>query len=222
MAAPRSEPDVSAILHGVTATTLGQIFGLDPKDVQKRIVGKVAPVSTQSNYLKYRIRDAAPYLIELKVNPEEYIKSLSPAKLPPPLQDAFWKAQLSRQKYEEQRGDLWRTRRVFEVVSTAFKACRLTVLMFNDTVEQRTELTDQQREVIQELSDGLLGSFVKALDEAFAGYEPKDDEHGMPLGEQVLIEAPEAPELDTDAIASATQRAYLSEQEREAEDDIQW
>lgn len=185
MSTSRSEDLQHAIYDGVTLTTLGEIFGLDHKEVKKRIVGRVKSHGGVKNPI-YRIRDAAPYLCEIKTDPEEMIKSLSPSKLPSALQDAFWKAQISRQKYEENRGDLWRTQRVFEVISSAFKTIRLTVLMFVDTVSQRTEMSLEQRRIIQELGDGLLESLVTKLREEFALYDPPEDEHGMPLGEQEL------------------------------------
>lgn len=184
MSRASTEDQLSFIHDGVTVTTLAQIFGLDHKDVNKRLVGKVTPVSGKDKYVRYKIRDAAPYLVDLKIDPEEYLKNLSPSKLPPVLQDSFWKALLSRQKYEENKGDLWRTQRVFEVVTAAFKVIRLTILMFNDTVSQQTELTERQRQIIQELSDGLLESLHSALVEDFEMYVPSDDEHGKPLSEE--------------------------------------
>jgi hypothetical protein len=190
MSAIRSEEIQALIYDGLPVTTLGEIFGLDHKAVNARIAGRVQPVRSgdpKNKVLKYRIRDVAPYLCELKTDPEELIKSLSPSKLPPALQDAFWKAQNSRQKYEENRGDLWRTARVFEVVSGAFKVIRLTLMMFTDTVSQRTALTVEQRRIIQELVDGLMASLKKALTDHFAFYEPQRDEHGMPLTEHELI-----------------------------------
>ena len=190
---------LSFIHDGVTVTTLSQIFALDHKDVNKRLVGKITPVSgPKDKNVRYRIRDAAPFLVDLKVDPEEYLKSLSPSKLPPALQDSFWKAMLSRQKYEENKGDLWRTARVFEVVSSAFKVIRLTVLMFNDTVSQQTELTDRQREIIQELADGLLASLLEALTEEFEMYAPAPDEHGKPLREEVQEAAAAAADTSED------------------------
>lgn len=179
--------DQLTFIHdGVTVTTLSQIFAIDHKEVNKRLLGKVTPVSSaKDKNIRYRIRDAAPFLIDLKVDPEEYLKSLSPSKLPPALQDSFWKAMLSRQKYEENKGDLWRTSRVFEVVAASFKVIRLTVLMFNDTVSQQTELSERQREIIQELTDGLLQTLHDALVEEFEMYAPAADEHGKPLREEV-------------------------------------
>lgn len=181
MSAPNSEDKTTFIHGGVTTTTLGQIFGLEHRDVVKRLAGRVDPMPTEGRYMHYRIRDAAPYLCEMKIDPEDLIKSLSPSKLPPALQDAFWKAQLSRQKYQKERGELWNTARVFEVISKAFKVLRLTILMFVDTVEERTQLSDEQRRIVQELGDGLLAALETSIREEFKGYVAADDEHGVPV-----------------------------------------
>lgn len=196
MSAARS-PDAQAIIYdGVTTTTLGEMFGLDHKEVRKRLTGKVQPVDTKR--MTYRVRDAAPYLIDLKIDPEEMIKSLSPSKLPPALQDSFWKALNSRQKYEENRGELWRTERVFEVVSSAFKVIRMTIMMVEDTIEQRTVLTQEQRIIIREIMDGLMTSLRDKLREEFAFFTPAEDEHGMPITPAELQGAPSAEAADDD------------------------
>lgn len=182
MSKATSTEQLALIYDGVTVTTLSQIFDMDHKEVNKRVVGRVTPVSeSNGRYAKYRIRDAAPYLIDHKVDPEEYLKNLSPTKLPPALQDSFWKAQLSRQKYEENKKDLWRTARVVEVVASAFKVVRLSILMFADNVQQQTELSEQQRRIIQGLTDGLLAELHRSLVDEFEMYVPAPDEHGQPL-----------------------------------------
>ncbi|MBT9159033.1 MAG: hypothetical protein DDT26_00282 [Dehalococcoidia bacterium] len=194
MAKASGREELAFVYDGVPVTTLAEIFDLDPKEVNRRIVGRVNPVTSPSGArLKYRIREAAPFLVEQKIDIEEYIKALTPAKLPPALTDAFWKAMLSRQKFEENNGELWRTNRVLEVVSSAFKAVRLTIIMFGDTVSQQSELSDKQREVIQDLTDGLLSNLHRALVDEFEMYVPADDEHGTPPGAGgVLLEDDDA------------------------------
>jgi hypothetical protein len=197
---PRSEDAYEMVHGGVTIATLGEMFQLDPREVKKRIHGKVNPCSgTRDTYHKYRIREAAPYLVDGMVDPSEIFEKLSPNKWPPVLQDAYWKAQNNRQKYEENRGDLWRTERVYEVVAEAFKEIRLTILMFADTISQRTELSSRQREIIQELGDGLLASLGVKLTDTFAFHVPAPDEHGEPLApmpSKELVPPPAEEEVD--------------------------
>lgn len=182
MTAPHTIEQLDLVHGGLPITTLAQIFGLDTKDAQRRIVGKVMPVQdVKSKIAKYRLRDAAPHLIDVKFDVEAAIKKLPPSKIPPSLQDAFWKAQLSRQKFESNRGELWATHRVIETFAAAFKAVRMQILMFVDIVEQRDELSDKQRQIIQKLSDDLLDGLQKALVDEFELYAPPPDEHGAPI-----------------------------------------
>jgi hypothetical protein len=119
------------------------------------------------------------------------------------LQDAFWKAQLNRQKFEINRGELWATHRVIEIMAAAFKSVRMQILMFVDTVEQRDELSDKQRGVIQKLSDELLANLQHALVDEFELYVPPPDEHGAPI----------------DAVEIASVRVEIDDAVEDAEED---
>lgn len=200
---PTDEERKALIYDGVSVSTLGLIFGLHNTEVAKRLTGRVTPVPSKDSYTRYRIRDAAPYLCDLQLDPEEMLKKLSPSKLPPMLQDAFWKAQLSRLKYLQLKGELWSTARVFDVISGAFKVIRLTILMFVDTVEQRTQLSDEQRRIVQELGDGLLASLEKALEDEFRGYVPPDDEHGPPITDPIVGRAEGTTDEQEPALATS-------------------
>lgn len=186
MSAPKQQGELSIIYHGATVTDLAQMFDLDNKTVQKRLQGRVQPMKSVDKYTRYRIKDAAPWLCDAKIDYEELIKTLTPSKMPPMLQDGFWKGQLSRQKYMAQRGELWSTQRVFEVFSEMCKVIRMALLMVPDTVEQRSALTDEQRAIVQEVVDSTLNSLNTAVAEHFAFYEPKPDENGPPVTADVV------------------------------------
>ena len=156
------------------------MFGMTPQEVNRRIVGKVVPVKTEHKLPRYRVGEAAPFLCNVEFDIEEYLKGMTPSKMPPALNKAFWSALRARQDYEEERGDLWRTQRVVEVLGEVFKSISMTAQMFEDTVSQSHELTVRQREVIIELSDGLRASARQALVERFKNYMPAEDEHGVP------------------------------------------
>lgn len=179
----KSTEELTIIHKGATASDLGYIFGGNAKEVQKKIVGKVAPITAPDEFpVRWRIKDVAAFLADLThIDPEEYIKNLTPATLPPKLQDAFWKALRSRQEYEKERGLLWSHERVVEALADALKPLRMTILMFQDTLGQHTELSDRQRQLLDEISHGLLADLRSALVDAFKDKVPKPDEHGKPL-----------------------------------------
>lgn len=172
--------DELKIVHiGATPSELGMMFGMSPQEVNRRIVGKVVPVKTEHKLPRYRVGDAAPFLCNVEFDVEEYLKGLSPKKMPPSLQKAFWSALRERQDYEENRGELWRTARVVEVLGEVFKSISMTAQMFEDTVSQQSELTPEQRRVIIELSEGLRTAAKASLVDRFKNYRPADDEHGV-------------------------------------------
>lgn len=185
MARARNEEENDRIFLGATVTDLAKLFGGSQNDVLKKIGGRVRPATPPGvKPIRYRVRDAAPYLVEHTLDAEmteAIIKRMSPEKLPPKLSDVFWKGQKARLDYQERQGELWKTERVVEILAEAFKPAAITIKMFRDTVGQMTELTGEQRDILQELSDGLLKDMQTALVERFAEYVPAADEHGMPI-----------------------------------------
>ena len=185
----KTAEDLVLMHQGASVADLSTIFNMSPQEVNKRIVGKVPPSRVQGKSIRYQIRDAAPFLVNVAFDPEEIIKNMAPEKLPSRLQKAFWEAQLARTKFEVEKGDLWSTQRVVEVLGKVFKAIRIAILMFNDTVEQETALSPEQRVILVRLGDRLLANAHKQLVEQFANYVPPADEHGRTLHEEVESDA---------------------------------
>lgn len=207
MAKARSHDDNLRIHQGATVSELALMFGGSQNDVLKKIGGRVEPATPPGTKpIRYRIRDAAPYLVEHKLDAatiEQIIRKMPPDKLPPKLSDTFWKGQNARLDYQKKQGELWATDKVVKVFTDAFKPCSLTIKMFADTVAQVTTITPEQKAVIQELSDGLLQGLQEALVDQFGDfgeYTPSPDEHGMPIseaeGDSVLTVTVDAPEDD--------------------------
>ncbi len=190
----QSSEELTLLYNGATANELAILFDMSVNEVRRKIIGVVDPITGPNKVPRFRVREAAPYLCSVVFDPEEMIRTLTPAKLPPALSHVFWKAQKDRQDFEERKGDLWRTQRVIEVFSEVFKTIRMTILMFNDTLEQRADVSPEQRKIIQQLGDGLLDQAHEALVKKFESYVPPADEHGRPLAEEksgAVVEPPE-------------------------------
>lgn len=179
------------VLQGLSASRLAAIFHTSVEIVRRKLTG-LAPVAQYNGHDLYDIAEAAQRLVKPTVDVEEYIQKMRPQDLPARLGKDFWAAQRSRQQFEEEAGDLWRTEKVQHVIGDLVKLFRQRVMLFTDTVERQHTLTIDQRRVVQALADGLLEDTYAEVLKYFADYDPAGDhdtilEDGPPR-EEVVIE----------------------------------
>jgi hypothetical protein len=160
--------NVEQVLGGVTAGWLAQAFGMDPKDVKRKLAG--CPALTEGNETgrgyqgrTYELKAAAAYLIKPKISAANFLRAVKKAELPATLQQSFWDAMLKRQKYEENAGDLWRTDAVRKVLGETFQGMKFTMQLWVDTVERSTGLTADQRTLLTQLVDSLQAEIYASL-----------------------------------------------------------
>lgn len=158
---------------------IAHLFRTDAKTLPRRL-RRLKPVATRSGVNVYSIRDAAAYLVKPGYSIEQYLRQMHPNDLPVGLMKEFWAGQKSRQSYEMQAGDLWPTRQVVEALAEAFKEARMAILLFPETVERETGVTDAQRKVLRRLTDGLIDDLRKHLVEHFENYEPSAGSFDLP------------------------------------------
>lgn len=158
-----------AAIGGVTVGFLAQVFGLNHSMVKRKLVN--CPVkarrsrgTTQVQHL-YDLKVAASYLVEARIDPEDIIKSLRKEDLPPSISTAYWDAQLKRQKWEEQAGMLWRTEMISGVIGSMFQTIKFTIQLWADTIERQAGLTEDQRELLNGLTDELQQQMFDSLRE---------------------------------------------------------
>lgn len=169
---PKDEVTSDLLATGeASMAQLAQLFRTDAKTLPRRL-RRLKPVATRSGVKVYSIRDAAAYLVKPGYSIEQYIRNMHPNELPPGLSKEFWAALQGRQRYETQAGDLWPTAQVVEALAEAFKQARMTILLFPETVERETGVTDAQRKVLRRLTDGLIDDLRESLVKRFEGYEP--------------------------------------------------
>lgn len=158
------ELQMKGAMQGVTTYWLAQVFGMTSETVRKRLAD-VAPVEVHGKSNRYRVRDAAPYLVEPKIDIEAYMKNMKAGDLPALLQKEIWDARLKRQKWEAQAGDLWHTEDVIAVLSEVFATIKSTVQLWPDTVERTVGLADDQRELLVNMGDTLQDEIYRKLQE---------------------------------------------------------
>lgn len=169
----KTHANVEEFLKPLTASQLGQIFGMDRKTVQLRMRGCPAVAKTSRDAFLYDLRAAAAYLVEPKVDVEAYIKKMRPNDLPPYLHDAYWAALEKRQRVEQRAGELWHTEKVVGVFGALAKRIKSTVTLWTDQLEQVRRLEPAEREFFTTQCDHLLGmvfdDFTALKDEASTG-----------------------------------------------------
>lgn len=149
----------SAFEKGLTANMLAKLFKMDDVTVRRRLIQ--CPVATMDVAVNghmvphYHVWQAAPFLVESKIDPEVLGRLAKSKDLPNRLQQQFWDAMLKRQRWEEQAGDLWRTEKVQEVLGSAFQSMKFTMQLWMDTIQNQTEVSPRQREIILNLVDSL-------------------------------------------------------------------
>lgn len=149
-------PQVITDLHGgVTITFLAQVFGMAKHTVRKRI-GDLPPLRRVRNAPIYNFVQACSFLVEPKIDIQEYLKTIRPSELPPALHKDFWDAMNKRQKWAEAAGDLWHTEDVMEVFGEVFKLIKSTSQLWVDNLDRVRELTPDQRRALVTAVDGLL------------------------------------------------------------------
>lgn len=148
-------PDLGLVVGGVSAAWLGHVFGMDKNTVKKRLAN--CPVAGMNRGTPhYLIKEAAAYLVNPKVDIEEYIKSVRAQDLPPQLNDTYWSALGKRQKVLADAKDTWNTDDVLNVFGRVNIKIKSTVQLWVDEVDRVHGLTDDQREMLTRMADGLL------------------------------------------------------------------
>jgi hypothetical protein len=155
------------IQYGGTLSDLAAIFRMDRADV-KRKIAPLVPSGVRGTVGVYLIHEVAPYLVRPVLdNIGDYIRRMHPNELPKQLTKEYWAGQRSRQDYEEKAGTLWRQDDVIRKVSELVKLIKMTAQLAADTVERQAELTENQKNIIRQIHDGMLVDLRESLMEHF-------------------------------------------------------
>lgn len=155
------------IYEGCSLSQLAALFDLDNREIARKLHG-LPPCGERMGYPIFKLSEAAAYLVPPnKRDIEDAIKRLRPSDLPPSLTKEYWMAQKARADFEEDQGDLWRSSEVVAVMGEVFSVLRMSMLLMRDQVDRQTHLTDQQKDIIQELGDGILEKMSQQLIEQF-------------------------------------------------------
>ncbi|TXH16412.1 MAG: DUF1441 family protein [Hyphomicrobiaceae bacterium] len=156
--------EMEFLADGVSISFLAVFFGMDKRHVAQRIAGVSVVSHDVRGNPKYDFKEAIGKLA--RPDPEDiedYVRNMRPNDLPPMLQSEFWNAQLRRQKFMQDAGDLWKTIDVLDMLAEVFKTVRMTMMLMADSVARETELSNRQREIVSALADSMLEELREKL-----------------------------------------------------------
>lgn len=163
------------LFEGLNLSELGVAFRMDHRVLVQKLHG-VTPTGNRRGYATYTIAAAAPYLVRPMYDIETYIKKMNHADLPNELKKEFWNALKARQDYELRAGHLWPTAKVIEHASELLKLVKMSAQLATDNLERNTELTERQRDGINEILRSMLEDLQSKIAENFK--EPEEDGPG--------------------------------------------
>lgn len=162
------DKETSTIIHeGANQTQLCKLFKTDKRRVKERLL-HVPPDGRRTGVPVWKVSTVAPHLVKPLFDVENYLRTMNHADLPPHLTKEFWAGQRSRQSFEEDEGDLWRTTEVVEAVADLLRLVRMTVMLIPDQLEKVTTLSHKQRELVSEQTDGLLDELRQSILRSFS------------------------------------------------------
>lgn len=173
---PKLDAESEALVYeGASLSNLAKMFGMDNRTVKERLgKGGVKPIGMRGIVAVYEIREAAGHLVKPAYDIETYIRRMNHKDLPQHLTKEFWAGQRSKQEYELRAGNLWPTERVVAEVGELYKMVKMSALLMLDAVERKSELSDVQREVVKNLTHGMLDDLVQRIEKNFNAEAPSE------------------------------------------------
>jgi hypothetical protein len=168
------------LVRGFSINQLAELFEMDRRTVTDRL-RDVDPSGTRASHPVYRMVDAAPKLLGIGENSvKTAIRNAN--------EKDYWDAQLKKQKFEENAGDLWRTDKVIEVFAQVFKQFRESVVVFIDGLEHESGLPPETIASAKMFGDSLLTECRAKLLEIDTGEDSDvDPDAGTPDDDESFL-----------------------------------
>lgn len=143
--------EFETLLKGASIRQISLLFEVHRDVVAEAIRdGNVQPTGDRAGNPVYRVVDVAPYLVR-PVSSGQKVQRRSAST-----EKDYWDAQLKRQKFLENAGDLWRTEKVIDVLAEIFKHLRESIVVFLDTMEHESGLPPAQIDRTKAFGDALM------------------------------------------------------------------
>lgn len=150
----------SAYVHdlerGVTISWLAQAFKMPRHKVEKRLIGCPVMKAGTHGAKIYHFATACAYMVDPRVDVRRYIENMDRSELPEQLRMEYWSARQKEQVVRRNAGELWRDEDVLGAFGSVMMLIKDTVKLWTDQVEKRVGVTDEQRDLLDDLSRDLL------------------------------------------------------------------
>jgi len=140
------------IVHGASINQLAELFAMDRRTVTDRLRG-LTPSGVRASHPIYKVSEAAPLLLEVGAGTRRAAER----------EKDYWDAQLKKQKFEENAGDLWRTSKVVQIFAQVFKQFRESTVVFIDALEHESGLPPEVIVKAKTFGDTLLNDTRQKL-----------------------------------------------------------
>jgi hypothetical protein len=137
-------PDWADFLQPVTVNWLAKVFRMDPQTVKKRLVRCPSLGNAGNGRPVYDFVQASGFLVKPKMDMDEYIKSLDPAKLPNHINKTYWEAKRIRLKYELEAADAWATEDVLQVFGDLFINLKEATQLWIENLPGKAAMSTEQ------------------------------------------------------------------------------
>lgn len=144
---------VYTIKQGVPVRWLALVFGITEHQVKARLKHlRPIDVGAHGNPL-YAVPEAASYLVDQKMDLQEFLRGIKDDDLPDDLRLKLWNARRQRNKVLQEEGELWHSSVVLEKFSEVLLAIREKLQLIPEQVERMTGITPEQYKVIRAIVD---------------------------------------------------------------------
>jgi len=147
----------------VSQNFLAEVFQMDPATVRKRLVRCPKLGTTGGGRHVYDFSTACSFLVPPKMTPEEFIRTLNAAQLPPEINKALWQAQRERLKYLREAGEAWATEDVLNILGQVNMTFKDRINVWIEDIREMKGISDQHVLRIEEMANALKSELYEAL-----------------------------------------------------------
>lgn len=161
MTKQRNEKLLSALAEGVDVNFLRSFFKISRYKAEK-YTRDMHPIGyDQYDNPLYNLTEACWYFTDPKKVLRNSTVELTDKDLPDKLQETYWNAKLKKQKYEEQAGDLWPTKKVRDVLAELMQDFRSRLTLLPDDLDRMIGLSNTQLRNVTGLIDAIQNDIYR-------------------------------------------------------------